>query len=178
MALNGGAKEAGFAHNTGEGGVSPYHLKYGGDLIFQVGTGYFGCRTDDGNFDSKKFKEVSSQSSVKMIELKLSQGAKPGHGGILPAKKITKEISEIRSVPMDRDVLSPPYHKAFNTPKGMLNLLQQMRELSGKKPVGFKFCVGNKSEFLCICKAMIETNIIPDFYCSRWWRGWYRSGST
>ena len=163
MALNGGAKQAGFAHNTGEGGISPYHLKYGGDLIYQVGTGYFGCRSDAGSFDPDKFKDVAAPESVKMIELKLSQGAKPGHGGILPAKKITKEISEIRSVPMGKDVLSPPYHKAFDTPSGMLELIQQMRELSGGKPVGFKLCVGNKSEFVSICKAIIETGIVPDF---------------
>lgn len=163
MALNGGAAIGGFAHNTGEGGISPYHKKYNGDLIYQVGTGYFGCRAPDGNFDPDRFRETAAAENVKMIELKLSQGAKPGHGGILPAKKVTKEISEIRGIEMGKDVLSPPYHKAFNDPIGLLKIIQQMRELSGGKPVGFKLCVGHKSEFIAICKAMIQTGITPDF---------------
>lgn len=163
MALNGGAAIGGFAHNTGEGGISPYHKKYNGDLIYQVGTGYFGCRAPDGNFDPDRFRETAAPENVKMIELKLSQGAKPGHGGILPAKKVTKEISEIRGIEMGKDVLSPPYHKAFNDPIGLLKIIQQMRELSGGKPVGFKLCVGHKSEFIAICKAMIQTGITPDF---------------
>jgi len=162
-ALNGGAKIGHFAHNTGEGGISPYHLRQGGDLIYQVGTGYFGCRAKDGNFSPEKFKKRAAEPSVKMIELKLSQGAKPGHGGILPAKKNTPEIAEIRGIDPGTDVNSPPYHKAFNTPIGLLKLLQQMRELSGGKPIGFKLCIGHKSEFLAICKAMKETKIYPDF---------------
>ena len=163
LALNGGAKMGGFAHNTGEGGISPYHNEYGGDLIYQVGTGYFGCRTQDGNFSPERFAERTQAKNVKMIELKLSQGAKPGHGGILPAKKNTAEIAEIRNVKVGTDVLSPPYHKAFSTPIGLLKFIQQMRELSGGKPIGFKLCIGRKSEFIAICKAMIKTGIFPDF---------------
>ncbi|MEZ5044899.1 MAG: FMN-binding glutamate synthase family protein [Saprospiraceae bacterium] len=163
LALNGGAKIGGFAHNTGEGGISPYHKEEGGDLIYQVGTGYFGCRASDGNFSPDRFKATVDLPTVKMIELKLSQGAKPGHGGILPAKKNTPEIAAIRGVEVGTDVLSPPYHKAFNSPIGLLTLLQQMRELSGGRPVGFKLCIGRRSEFIGICKAMIETGIKPDF---------------
>ncbi len=163
MALNGGAAIGGFAHNTGEGGVSPYHTKYGGDLIYQIGTGYFGCRADDGNFDPHSFQELTKDPRIKMIELKLSQGAKPGHGGILPAGKVTKEIAEIRGIKMGKDVLSPPYHKAFSNPLELLQLIKSMRDLSEGKPVGFKLCVGHKSEFLAICKAMVHTGITPDF---------------
>ncbi len=163
MALNGGAAIGGFAHNTGEGGISPYHDKFNGDLIYQIGTGYFGCRSKDGGFDPELYKKRTAEDNVKMIELKLSQGAKPGHGGILPAKKVTKEIAEIRSIEMGKDVNSPPYHKAFNDPIGLLNLLKQMRDLSGGKPIGFKLCIGHKSEFIAICKAMIHTGIKPDF---------------
>lgn len=162
-AMNGGAKLGGFAQNTGEGGISPYHLAQKGDLIYQVGTGYFGCRSEDGNFEPGLFAERAAEPSVKMIELKLSQGAKPGHGGILPARKNTPEIAKIRSIEPGKDVNSPPYHKAFSTPKGLLNLLRQMRELSKGKPVGFKFCVGHYSEFFAICKAIVETGIKPDF---------------
>lgn len=163
LALNGGAKMGGFAHNTGEGGISPHHLAPGGDLIFQVGTGYFGCRSDEGGFDPDEFRETVAAPNVKMIELKLSQGAKPGHGGILPAKKNTPEIAAIRKIKPGVDVDSPPYHRAFDTPEGLLQLLRQMRELSGGRPVGFKLCVGNKHEFLAICKAMHSTGILPDF---------------
>lgn len=163
MALNGGAAIGGFAHNTGEGGISPYHDKFKGDLIYQIGTGYFGSRAEDGGFSEENYKKRAAAENVKMIELKLSQGAKPGHGGILPAKKVTKEISEIRNVPMGQDVLSPPYHKAFDTPVGLMKFMKKLRDLSGGKPVGFKLCIGNKSEFLAICKAMIETGIKPDF---------------
>lgn len=162
-ALNGGAKLGGFAHNTGEGGISPYHDHFGGDLIYQIGTGYFGARAKDGNFDPELFKMRTAADNVKMIEIKLSQGAKPGHGGILPAKKVTEEISKIRNVEMGKDVLSPPYHKAFSTPRGLLQFVKQCRDLSGGKPVGFKLCVGAKHEFVAICKAMIETGITPDF---------------
>lgn len=162
-ALNGGAKMGNFAHNTGEGGVSPYHETFEGDLVWQIGTGYFGCRADDGGFDPDKFAERSQTPNIKMIELKLSQGAKPGHGGILPAKKNTPEIAKIRGVEVGTAVLSPPYHKAFNTPMGLLKLIQQMRELSGGKPVGFKLCIGQPSEFIGICKAMVKSGIYPDF---------------
>lgn len=162
-ALNGGAKIAGFAHNTGEGGISPYHLQFGGDLIYQIGTGYFGSRAADGKFDPVKFNEQMAQPSVKMAELKLSQGAKPGHGGILPAKKVTPEIAAIRGIEMGKDVLSPPFHYAFNTPRGLCETIQTMRVNAHGKPVGFKLCVGQWDEFFGICKAMIETGIKPDF---------------
>ncbi|VAX01891.1 Ferredoxin-dependent glutamate synthase [hydrothermal vent metagenome] len=163
LALNKGAKLGGFAHNTGEGGISPYHQQYGGDLIWQIGTGYFGCRNADGGFDENLFKEKSGQNTVKMIEIKLSQGAKPGHGGILPAVKLTQEIADIRHVAMGHDVISPPGHSTFSSPIGLLKFVAQLRELSGGKPVGFKLCIGIKVEFLAICKAMLETGIIPDF---------------
>jgi len=162
-AMNGGASIGGFAHNTGEGGISPYHDEFNGDLIYQIGTGYFGCRTNDGNFDPDLFRERTTKDNVKMIEIKLSQGAKPGHGGILPAKKATPEIAKIRNIEPYKDVNSPPFHKAFSTPKGLLNFVQQCRELSGGKPIGFKLCLGHRSEFLAICKAMVETKIYPDF---------------
>ncbi len=163
MALNGGAKIGNFAHNTGEGGVSPYHLEYEGDLIYQIGTGYFGCRAGDGNFSEEKYIKTVQSPSIKMIELKLSQGAKPGHGGILPAKKNTEEISRIRGVKPGTDVLSPPYHKAFSTPIEMMQLIKKLQDLSDGRPVGFKLCIGRKSEFIAICKAILETGIKPDF---------------
>jgi len=162
-ALNLGARIGGFAHNTGEGGISPYHTKHGGDLIFQFGTGYFGCRNQQGDFDGKLFQQKATSKQVKMIEIKLSQGAKPGHGGILPAVKLTAEIAEIRHVPMGQDVLSPPNHSAFNNPRELLLFVQELRQLSGGKPIGFKMCLGKRSEFLAICKAMLETGIKPDF---------------
>lgn len=163
QALNGGAKIGGFAHNTGEGGISPHHRKYGGDLIYQIGTGYFGCRDNDGNFSEENFLKTIKDTNVKMIEIKLSQGAKPGHGGILPAKKVTEEIAEIRNIEMGKDVLSPPYHKEFNTPIGLLQFVKRLRDLSGGLPVGFKLCVGNRYEVIAICKAMKETGIMPDY---------------
>jgi len=163
MALNKGAQLGGFAHNTGEGGLSPYHLQHGGDVIWQIGTGYFGCRNENGNFDAELFRQQATLAQVKMIEIKLSQGAKPGHGGILPAIKLTQEIANIRHVPMGHDVISPPAHTAFSTPIELLQFIQQLRELSGGKPIGFKLCVGRKDEFISICKAMLSTNIRPDF---------------
>src|ERR1051326_2998171 len=163
LALNGGAKLGNFAHNTGEGGLSPYHLQPGGDIIWQIGTGYFGCRNRQGGFNAEKFAERAANPNVKMIEIKLSQGAKPGHGGILPAAKVTKEIAEIRHVEMGKDVISPPYHTAFKTPIEMMHFIAKLRELSGGKPIGFKLCVGRKSQFLAICKAMVKTGIHPDF---------------
>ncbi|MCA9659923.1 MAG: FMN-binding glutamate synthase family protein [Myxococcales bacterium] len=162
-ALNSAAKDGCFAHNTGEGGISPYHEQGGGDLIWQLGTGYFGCRAEDGGFDPEKFRARAASPQVKMIEIKLSQGAKPGHGGILPAKKVTPEISKIRGVPLGKDVISPPGHKAFSTPVGLLQFVAQLRELSDGKPIGFKLCVGSPSQFLAICKAMLETGITPDY---------------
>lgn len=163
MALNKGASTGGFAHNTGEGGLSPYHLEHGGDIIWQIGTGYFGCRDGKGNFDPQLFSEKAAKDVVKMVEIKLSQGAKPGHGGILPAIKLTEEIAAIRHVPMGRDVVSPAAHSAFSDPRGLLEFVQQLRELSGGKPIGFKLCIGRPKEFLGICKAMLETGITPDF---------------
>ncbi len=163
LAMNTGAKIGGFAHNTGEGGISPYHKQPGGDLIWQVGTGYFGCRTDDGKFCPDTFRENASIDNVKMIEIKISQGAKPGHGGILPASKNTPEIAEIRHVQAHTTVYSPPGHTAFTDEEGLMNFIKQLRDLSGGKPVGFKLCVGKKEEFINICKAMISTGIKPDF---------------
>lgn len=163
LALNAGAKIGGFAHNTGEGGLSPYHLQPGGDIIWQIGTGYFGARTEDGNFSGDAFQLNATKPSVKMIEIKLSQGAKPGHGGILPAKKNTPEIAAIRLVKAGTTVFSPPFHSAFSTPLELIHFVKKLRDLSGGKPVGFKLCVGRKSEFLSICKAMVQLNIYPDF---------------
>jgi len=163
LALNGGAALGGFAHNTGEGGISPYHLEPGGDLIWQIGTGYFGCRHKDGTFSSETFAERAAHDAVKMIEIKLSQGAKPGHGGILPAGKNTPFIAGIRDVEPHTDVVSPPAHSAFGNPLEMMEFAQHLRELSGGKPVGFKLCLGVHSEFVSVCKAMLETGIKPDF---------------
>ena len=163
MAMNQGAKIGGFAQNTGEGGLSPYHLKYGGDIIWQIGTGYFGCRTKEGAFSPELFKEKARKEQVKMIEIKISQGAKPGHGGILPASKNSEEIAKIRLVEPHTDVKSPPRHSAFSDAKGLVMFIKQLRELSGGKPVGFKLCVGSKQEFTDICEAMRETGIKPDF---------------
>ncbi len=163
LALNHGAKKGGFAHNTGEGGVSPYHLKHGGDLIWQIGTGYFGCRAEDGSFSEERYSKTVTSPNIKMIELKISQGAKPGHGGILPAKKNTPEIAGIRGVEPGTAVLSPPAHSAFDGPEGLMLFIKKLRDLSGGRPVGFKLCIGRKEEFTDICKAMISTGITPDF---------------
>jgi glutamate synthase domain-containing protein 2 len=163
LALNAGAKIGGFAHNTGEGGLSPYHLEPGGDIIWQVGTGYFGARTEDGNFSADAFQKNATKPSVKMIEIKLSQGAKPGHGGILPAAKNTPEIAAIRLVKPGTTVFSPPFHSAFGTPMELVLFIKKLRDLSGGKPVGFKLCIGRKAEFLSICKAMVQLKIYPDF---------------
>ncbi|MBL1281557.1 MAG: FMN-binding glutamate synthase family protein [Fluviicola sp.] len=163
LAMNKGAKIGGFAQNTGEGGVSPYHLENGGDLIWQVGTGYFGCRAKDGGFDVEGYKKTVSHESIKMVELKLSQGAKPGHGGILPAKKNTQEIANIRHVEPFTDVHSPPSHSAFNSAEGLMEFIKVLRDNSNGKPIGFKLCVGKQEEFIGLCKAMISTGIKPDF---------------
>ncbi len=162
-ALSAGAKIGNFAHNTGEGGLSHHHLEEGGDLIWQIGTAYFGCRDEEGRFDPVLFSEKSQQPNVKMIELKISQGAKPGHGGILPAEKNTEEIARIRHIRPFVKVSSPPYHTAFDSPLGMVRFIQELRELSGGKPVGFKLCIGYKSEFISVCQAMVELDIYPDF---------------
>ncbi|WP_100641386.1 FMN-binding glutamate synthase family protein [Alteromonas facilis] len=162
-ALNKGAAEGGFYHNTGEGGLSPYHLAHGGDIVWQIGTGYFGCRSSDGKFDPSKFAENANNPSVKMIEIKLSQGAKPGHGGILPADKNTPEIANIRGVEPFTQVDSPARHSAFKTPLEMMAFIAQLRELSGGKPIGIKLALGRRSEFVAMCKAMLETSITPDF---------------
>jgi glutamate synthase domain-containing protein 2 len=161
-ALNLGAKADSFYHNTGEGGISEHHLQ-GGDLVWQIGTGYFGCRSKDGLFDEQKFRQNATRPEVKMIEIKISQGAKPGHGGILPAAKLTPEIAAIRGVPMGQDVLSPPTHSAFTSPRNLCEFVARLREFSGGKPIGFKLCIGRRREFLGICKAMVETGILPDF---------------
>lgn len=163
MALNKGAKLGDFSHNTGEGGISPYHIAGGGDLVWQIGTGYFGCRTATGEFDAEKFKQKSNSDQVKMIEIKLSQGAKPSHGGLLPAAKISAEIARIRDITTDQDCASPSTHSAFDDPISLLRFVKQLREQSNGKPVGFKLCIGVKSEFMAICKAMLETKITPDF---------------
>ncbi len=162
-ALNKGAKAGDFAHDTGEGGVSPYHREFGGDLIWEIGSGYFGCRNPDGSFNSEKFAQASADPQIRMVELKLSQGAKPGHGGVLPAAKITPEIAAIRGVPMGQDCVSPAAHGSFSTPVGLLEFVDRMRHLSGGKPAGFKLCIGHPWEFMAICKAMLETGITPDF---------------
>ncbi len=162
-ALNGGARLGHFAHDTGEGGFSPHHAEKGGDIIWEIGSGYFGCRTPEGRFSPERFCATAQNPQIKMIEIKLSQGAKPGHGGVLPAAKVTPEISAIRGVPMGRDCVSPPGHSAFSTPLEMMDFIERLRELSGGKPVGMKFCLGQPIEFLSICKAMLESGTGPDF---------------
>lgn len=163
LSLGYGAKLANCAHNTGEGGLSPYHLKTDADLIWQIGTGYFGCRNKNGHFDKTLFTQKAILPQVKMIEIKLSQGAKPGHGGILPANKNTPEIAGIRGVKPHTQVDSPPIHTAFSTPLELIDFIQTLRELSGGKPIGFKLAVGKKSQFIAICKAMVKQKIYPDF---------------
>ncbi len=162
-ALNWGAKIGKFAHNTGEGGISPHHLKYGGDIIWQVGTGYFGARDEAGNFSEEAFRKNATRPEVKMIEIKLSQGAKPGHGGILPGKKNTPEIAAIRLVKPGTTVFSPPFHSAFTTPKEMIEFIKRLRNISEGKPIGFKLCVGIRAEFISICRAMVEMDSYADF---------------
>lgn len=162
-ALNRGARMGHFYHNTGEGGLSDYHLQEGGDLVWQIGTGYFGCRTDEGAFDPEAFQKTARLEPVKMIEIKLSQGAKPGHGGVLPAQKNTPEIARIRKIKPYETVFSPPAHSAFQNPEGLMHFVQKLRALSGGKPVGFKLCLGRAEEFLDLCKAMKKTGIQPDF---------------
>ncbi|MDY7024990.1 MAG: FMN-binding glutamate synthase family protein [Pseudomonadota bacterium] len=161
--INKGAKKGGFAQNTGEGSISKYHRRHGGDLIWQIGTGYFGCRNADAGFDESQFIESAQLDCVKMIELKLSQGAKPGKGGVLPAAKVTPAIAEARRIPVHQDCISPPVHSAFNSPREMIRFIAKLRELSGGKPVGIKLCVGQPWEFMAIAKAMIEEQSHPDY---------------
>jgi glutamate synthase domain-containing protein 2 len=163
LALNGGAAKGGFAHDTGEGGISEYHLRPGGDLVWEIGTGYFGCRTPDGGFDPDKFADKAALDNVKCVSLKLSQGAKPGIGGVLPGGKVDAEIARVREVPIGRTVVSPPYHRVFATPRELVRFVARMRELSGGKPAGFKLCVGSRQQFLAVCKAMLAEDVTPDF---------------
>lgn len=163
LAMNAGAKMGNFAQNTGEGGISPYHLQHGGDLIWQIGTGYFGCRSANGEFDPELFEQKAALDNVKMIEIKLSQGAKPGHGGILPAIKNTEEIAAIRHIEPHTTVNSPPAHTAFIDAEGLMHFIKKLRDLSGGKPIGFKICIGKRAEFVEFCEAMIATGIKPDF---------------
>jgi len=163
LALNQGAKLGGFAHDTGEGSISQYHRQHGGDLIWEIGSGYFGCRAPDGSFDPDKFFENARDPQVKMIELKLSQGAKPGHGGVLPGPKVTPEIAAARGVTVWEDCLSPARHSAFSTPVEMMQFIDTLRRVAGGKPVGFKLCIGHPWEWFAIAKAMLATGITPDF---------------
>jgi len=163
LALNGGARLGGFAHDTGEGGLSIHHRQGGGDIIWEIGSGYFGARNPDGSFSPERFAETAALDQVRMIEVKLSQGAKPGHGGVLPAAKVSVEIAAARGVPQGQDCVSPARHSAFSTPIEMMEFIGRLRHLAGGKPVGFKLCVGHEWEFLAICKAMLETGIYPDF---------------
>ncbi len=163
LALSKGAKKGNFYHNTGEGGISTYHLEGGADLTWQIGTGYFGCRTKEGKFDPEKFKENAARPEVKLIEIKVSQGAKPGHGGVLPAIKNTEEIARIRGIEPHTMVLSPPGHSKFSDARGLLAFVQELRELSGGKPIGFKLCVGRTEEFIELCREMKEGKTWPDF---------------
>ncbi|NMH26042.1 FMN-binding glutamate synthase family protein [Flavobacterium solisilvae] len=163
LALNAGAKQGGFYHNTGEGGLSPYHLEPGGDVVWNIGTGYFSTRTPDGKFSVEEFTKRATLDNVKMIEIKFSQGAKPGHGGILPKEKVTDEIAAIRLVDKGHDIISPPKHSAFSNPLELMDFVKLLRNHSGGKPIGIKICIGNKSEFMAICKAMVETRTYLDF---------------
>lgn len=162
-ALNHGAKAGDFYHNTGEGGLSPYHEAAGADIVWQIGSGYFGCRDEKGHFSEELFRETAAKQTVKMVEIKLSQGAKPGHGGVLPAVKNTPEIAAIRNVKAYTKVVSPAYHQAFSNAEGLLKFVRRCRELAGGKPVGFKLCIGARKEFDDICQAMLKTGIRPDF---------------
>ncbi|MEU1116804.1 MULTISPECIES: FMN-binding glutamate synthase family protein [unclassified Streptomyces] len=163
LALNTGAARGGFAHDTGEGGLSEYHLRPGGDLVWEIGTGYFGCRTRDGDFDAEKFAEKAAHPAVRCVSLKLSQGAKPGIGGVLPGSKVNTEIASVRGVPEGETVVSPPYHRVFSTPRELVLFVARLRELTGGKPVGFKLCPGSRTQFLAVCKAMAAEGITPDF---------------
>lgn len=163
MALNQGAKLGGFAHDTGEGSISRHHRTYGGDLIWEIGSGYFGCRDANGRFSAERFVENVRSEQVKMVEIKLSQGAKPGHGGVLPGPKVTEEIAEARGVQVGEDCVSPAAHSSFSTPMELMQFVQELRTLSEGKPVGFKLCIGHPWEWFGIVKAMLESKILPDF---------------
>lgn len=163
LALNGGAKKGGFMHDTGEGSISAYHRSHGGDLVWEIGSGYFGCRDAQGRFSEEKFVANATSPQVRLIEIKLSQGAKPGHGGVLPGPKVTPEIAETRGVAVGEDCVSPAAHTEFGTPVELLLFLSRLRRLSGGKPVGFKLCIGHPWEWFAICKAMLETGLTPDF---------------
>ncbi|GHJ35651.1 FMN-binding glutamate synthase family protein [Streptomyces sp. TS71-3] len=163
LALNNGAARGGFAHDTGEGGLSEYHLRHGGDLIWEIGTGYFGCRTQGGRFDEKEFAAKAAHEQVRCVSLKLSQGAKPGIGGVLPGGKVNAEIARVREVPQGRTVISPPYHEVFSTPRELVRFVARMRELAGGKPTGFKLCLTSRRQFLAVCKAMLDEDVTPDF---------------
>jgi len=163
QALNAGARRGGFAHDTGEGSISSWHRLHGGDLVWEIGSGYFGCRDEQGRFNEDKFKANALEAQVKMIEVKLSQGAKPGHGGVLPGPKVTPEIAAARGVPVGQDCVSPAAHSAFATPMELLHFIARLRELSGGKPTGFKLCIGHPWEWFAIVRAMLETGITPDF---------------
>ncbi len=163
LALNKGAQQGGFAHDTGEGSISQHHRVHGGDLIWEIGSGYFGCRNNDGTFNESEFADNAKLPQVKMIEIKLSQGAKPGHGGVLPGAKVTAEIAEARGVPQGVDCISPASHSAFSTPVEMMQFIDKLRKLSGGKPTGFKLCIGHAWEWFAMVKAMLQTGITPDF---------------
>ena len=163
LALNQGARIGGFAHDTGEGGISRYHREHGGDIIWEIGSGYFGCRNADGSFNAERFAAQAREPQVKMVEIKISQGAKPGHGGVLPGAKVTPEIAAARGVPVGVDCISPSAHSAFSTPVELMHFIARLRTLSGGKPVGFKLCIGHIWEWFGIVKAMLETDITPDY---------------
>ncbi|MDB5571417.1 MAG: ferredoxin-dependent glutamate synthase [Hyphomicrobiales bacterium] len=163
QALNKGALMGGFAHDTGEGGYSPHHSRFGGDIVWEIGSGYFGARHEDGGFSPERFAETAANEQIKMIEVKLSQGAKPGHGGVLPGSKVSAEIARTRGVPAGVDCISPSAHSAFSTPVELMEFIATLRRLSGGKPTGFKLCIGHEWEFLALCKAMHETQFFPDF---------------
>ena len=163
MAMNKGAAMGEFVQETGEGGLTKYHLEYGADLFWEIGSGYFGCRTEDGHFNPESFAKKAQLEQVKGITIKISQGAKPGLGGVLPGPKVTEEIAEAREVPLGKDVISPASHSAFSTPKELMHFVAQLRELSGGKPVGIKFCVGSRTDVMAICKGMLDTGILVDF---------------
>jgi len=163
LALNKGAAKGGFAHDTGEGSISQYHREGGGDLIWEIGSGYFGCRNESGQFDEVRFKENACEPQVKMIEIKVSQGAKPGHGGVLPGSKVTPEIAQARGIPVGVDCISPASHSAFSTPGEMMHFIERLRQLSGGKPVGFKLCIGHPWEWFAMVKAMLANDLWPDF---------------
>lgn len=161
-ALNRGAAQGGFAHDTGEGAISPYH-RNGGDLVWEIGSGYFGARTKDGGFDEREFADKAADDQVKMVSLKLSQGAKPGIGGVLPGAKVTEEIARTRDIPVGEKCISPAYHRVFSTPRELVQFVGHFRDLAGGKPAGFKLCVGSRADVLAICKAMVEEGVTPDF---------------